>query len=388
MEGKLVFMRKLVIGFVLCLLAFNLNAQQNEQFRYHIFDNYLLNPAYVGSQNYYPILVGRDQRFYGIGNATPQSYYLSLHSKVGEGYLFKKDGKINEFFSQFGNMALGFQFFQYSFDYLNETNVGITYGYHLDMNQNYKRKNPRKLVLALTPRVQALWYNTSKIGLQGEDVTSTDGKYFDPGLGDYRSYRTWIFSSDVAALYQTIHADFGIGALNFVKTKNKLDSETIHLNDSVSIVTKDSLYPTRLLVNAKLKFLDMYTSDKLDVYFIPTVAYLYSTKRRSSEVYVDLMLESTFKKHIAGVRKEILFIGQLGLNINYRNEYSQEVLMQPYVAFDFKNYTITWAHSFMINNELIGSGEARSGDQISILFKLSKDRTVRENKYTSKFTGR
>jgi hypothetical protein len=382
MGDNMIFMRKIITGIILCLVISGVNAQQTYQYRYAIFDNYLLNPGYVGSKDYYPVLVGRDQRFYGLSESSPQTYFLSLHSKVGKGYVFKKDGKINEFFSKFGNLALGLQFTQYQYGPERETNIGMTYGYHLDLKQSYITRNPRKLVLALTPRLQHIWYNRNDLYLvQDESMLYTD---------NLSKYSSWVFSSDVGALYQTVHFDMGFAALNFLQTKNKLESEFVLLptgNDSIpyeSVSTKDLLYPPKLLINGKLKFIDIYTSEKLDLYFIPSFTAFYVPKRNYTEFYLDLMLENTFKKTIAGIRKEIIFTGQVGLNIHHRREYDPMTLFQPYVSFDFKNYAITYAHSFYIGNDLVKEGAAIGGNQISLLFKISRDRIYRESQYKKK----
>ncbi len=388
MGDKPVDMKKILTAILLCFLAFNTNAQQTSQYNYHIFDDYLFNPAYVGTQNYYSVLLGRDQRFYGLTNSSPQTYFLSLHSKVGEGYLFKKDGKINEFFRKFGNVAFGLQFYQYQYGPDRETNIGLTYGYHIDVNQNYKKKNPRKLVLALTPRLQGMWINAKDLHMINANLGDEDpgGIFEDDALGEFSSYRSWFFTSDIGALYQTIHMDAGLGAISFIQTKNKLESEKYYLpNDSLAYNIYDSLYPTKIFANVKLKFLDIYTSDKLDIYFVPTVSALYYTKRNCVEIFADLMMQTTFKKTIAGIRKEIEFEGQLGLNINYRREYTPITLLQPYIALDFKNYTITYAHSFYLENDLIHSGAALGGNQISFLLKINRDRVVREQQYQQKF---
>ncbi|MBP7506535.1 MAG: type IX secretion system membrane protein PorP/SprF [Prolixibacteraceae bacterium] len=381
-------MKKILAAIILCFLAFNINAQQTAQYNYHIFDDYLLNPSYVGTQNYYSVLVGRDQRFYGLTNSSPQTYFLSVHSRVGEGYVFKKDGKINEFFRKFGNVAFGLQFYQYMYGPERETNIGFTYGYHLDLKPNFKRKNPRKLILSLTPRLQGMWVSAKDLHLISNSIGDDDPNkiFYDPALGEYTSYRSWMFTADVAALFQTIHMDAGLGAMNLVQTKNKLESLYYYKpNDSIAYSIYDTLYPMKIYANAKLKFLDIYSSDQLDVYFIPSVAALYYTKRNCMEFFADLMLESTFKKTIAGVRKEIQFVGQLGLNINHRREYTPVTLLQPYFALDFKNYTITYAHSFYLENDLVHSGAAIGGNQITFLFKINRDRVVREQQYQQKF---
>lgn len=381
-------MKKILAGIIFCLLIFKLEAQQTTQYNYHLFDDYLLNPAYVGTQNYYSVLLGRDQRFYGLTNSTPQTYFLSVHSRIGQGYVFKKDGKVNEFFKKFGNAALGFQFYQYVYGPQRETNIGLTYGYHLDLAPNLLNKNPRKLILAFSPRLQGMWYLADDLHLISDALGSEDKTFHDPVLGEYQSFRSWFFTTDVAALYQTVHVDAGAGAINAIQTHNKLDQENYYIADS-SYNTYDTLYPTKFFVNTKLKFLDLYTSDRFDVYFIPTIAVLYYTKRNCTEYFADLMLEGTFKKTIAGVRKEIEFVGQLGLNVNHKREYHPSTLLQPYFTLDFRNYTITYAHSFYLENDLVqASSKIMGGNQISVLFKINRDRTIREGRFSNKFLSK
>lgn len=375
-------MKKIIAGIILCLLVTGLNAQHTYQYRYSIFDNYMMNPAYVGSKDYCPLNIGRDQRFYGL-ESSPQSYFLSINSRIGEGYIFKKDGKINEFFSKFGNTALGMQFSQYVFGPEREMNLGVTYGYHLDLRQSIKTRNPRKMILAVTPRIQYFWYERD-----GFHLVDDESKMYVDAISDTRAL---IFSADVAALYQTVHFDLGGGILNIFQTTNGFESDELFLptdNDSIApemVSTTRLLYPPKVLVNAKLKFIDVYKTSNWDMYFIPSASVIYVPVRNYGDIFVDLMLENTFKKTITGIRKEIIFTGQLGMNLNYRWEYHSMALLQPYVSFDFKNYTITYAHSFHLNSDLTKVSGIFGGNQISILFKLSRDRIYKESLYKKKF---
>lgn len=378
MEGKRNFMKRtIVLSIFVCFMVAEIAAQQTSQYRYHIFDDYLLNPGYVGMKDYYPVLIGRDQRFYGIQGSSPETYYLSIHSRVGEGFIFAKDGKINKFFEEFGSFALGLQLFQYSFGPSRETNIGVTYGYHLDLNQNYKRKNQRKLVLAVTPRLKRLGFNYNDLQLFGGELGGDGQTFYDPQLGELDHMRAWMFTADVGAIYKSVHGEFGFAALDIVQSKNKLESDLLTINDSISYSTYDSLYPSRFLANAKLTFIEMYHSAKLDVTFVPSVAAIYAPKTGASEFYFDLMLESVFKQHVAGVRSEIVMTGQLGLNIHHTRVYEPGTFIQPYVAFDFKNFTVTYAQTINIDNDLANVAGIYSGNQISVLFKISNDRVIR-----------
>ncbi|MFA9389789.1 MAG: type IX secretion system membrane protein PorP/SprF [Prolixibacteraceae bacterium] len=366
--------RTIALYIFLFLMVAQLAAQQNAQYKYHIFDDYLLNPGYVGMQDYYHVLVGRDQRFYGLNESTPQTYFLSLNSRVGEGYIFAKDGKINKFFEDFGNMALGLQLFQYQYSLSTETNIGLTYGYHLNLNQNYKRKNPRKMVLAITPRLKRLGFNYNDIHFYDNGAVSSE--VFNDPVAAIEPIRSWMFTADVGTVYKTVHGEFGLAALDLFQTKDKLESEFLTLNDTVSYSTYDSLYPAKFMVNGKLTYIEMYNSGMFDLAFIPSAVAIFSPKIQGSEFYVDLMMEGKFKQHIAGVRSEVVMVGQLGLNIYHSRIYEPATFIQPYVSFDFRNFTIMYAQTINIDSDLVSTTGISGGGQVSILFKINNDRVL------------
>jgi hypothetical protein len=375
-------MKKALLTILIGFLFAEVFSQQTYQYRYHIFDDYLLNPAYVGTNDYYSIQIGHDQRFRGLSNSTPTTYIASVHSRVGRGYLFAKDGKINKFFGQFGSVALGFQLTQYSYGPERETNIGVTYGYHLDLSPNLMTKSPRKMVFAFTPRLQRLGFDIGSLGLSnintGGDLII--GENVDPIMEDIKRLSSWVFTTDVGALYQTAHVDVGVAGLSIVPYKNNLETDSIYIDDA-SMFTYDSLYSSKFMANFKVKFLTMHESPTFDLDFVPSLAVMYAPKTGHSEYYVDLMLNGFFKKHIAGIRSEILFNGQLGLSVHYVRSYFKDrytKLLNPYVAFDFKNFGITYMQSIYLDNELTSTSGISSGGQISLVLKLGNDRIVRK----------
>ena len=64
-------MKKVLLTILVGFLFAEVFSQQTYQYRYHIFDDYLLNPAYVGTNDYYSIQIAHDQRFRGLSNSTP-----------------------------------------------------------------------------------------------------------------------------------------------------------------------------------------------------------------------------------------------------------------------------------------------------------------------------
>lgn len=379
MAGKNRFMKRALLLFIFCcLLIGELLAQQAMPYRYYIFDDYLLNPAYVGAQNYLSFMVGHDQNFIGLNEGSPQTSIFSIHSRVGNGYFFEKNGKINKFFKKLGNVAFGLQMTQYKYGPSRETNIGLTYGYHLLLDENYKRKSPRKLVLALTPRIQRMGFSYDDLHLVYDALDESEGGFTDGALGNLEKIRSWMFTADVGALYQTVQADVGLSAINLLQTKNRLESDDLVLNDSITLATYDSLYSQRFMFNVRLKFIELYSSKQMDIEFIPTLSALYAPKTNASEFYADLRVESIFKKYIAGVRSEILFKGQIGLNVQHFRNYSATTFLKPYIAFDFKNYEIAYIHHIYLDNDLVNSGASWGGSQISFLIKIGNDRLIRK----------
>jgi len=383
-------MKRALLTLLISFLFYSGFSQQTYQYRYHIFDSYLLNPAYVGSGEYYTIQAGVDQRFWGLSNSSPQTSFITAHSRLGKGYMFAKDGKINKFFGQFGNVALGIQFLQYVYGPNIETNIGLTYGYHLDLTPNLTTKLPRKLVFAFTPRLQRVGFNVNKLHLTGIDglvIENDENDYID--LASIDKISSWFFTSDIGALYQTIHTDIGLGAINFIPYKNNLETDSLYLNEA-TIYTYDSLYASRYFLNFKVKFLNIHESSNLDLNFVPTFSAIYAPKTTHAEFFLDMKLDGYFKKHIAGIRSEIIMNGQLGLNIHYLKSYSENHLnlINPYLVLDFKNYAITYMHSFYINNDLVKAPNISGGSRVGVLFKIGNDRITRKTTSSSPFSKR
>lgn len=74
---------------LLCLvLGLNAKAQQRPQYTQYIFNNYLLNPALSGIENYTDVKIGYRKQWAGLENA-PQTSFVSVNWKLGDDYLWK-----------------------------------------------------------------------------------------------------------------------------------------------------------------------------------------------------------------------------------------------------------------------------------------------------------
>jgi type IX secretion system PorP/SprF family membrane protein len=138
-------MRRIVTGLVVLVYA-HAAAQQQPQYTQYILNQYILNPALTGIENYTDIKVSHRQQWAGLQGA-PATSYLTVHTPIG-----KKDYRTTATsFSVPGENPRGNQYWQ---DYkaaephsgiglqvindrtgpLNELSAYVTYAYHIGIS--------------------------------------------------------------------------------------------------------------------------------------------------------------------------------------------------------------------------------------------------------------
>jgi type IX secretion system PorP/SprF family membrane protein len=80
--------RSLYIFLIIIGVASQSFAQQRPQYTQYLFNNYLLNPALSGIENYVDFKAGFRKQWSGIDNA-PQTSFASAHWNLGSDYLWK-----------------------------------------------------------------------------------------------------------------------------------------------------------------------------------------------------------------------------------------------------------------------------------------------------------
>ncbi|MBF9254511.1 type IX secretion system membrane protein PorP/SprF [Pontibacter sp. 172403-2] len=76
-------MNKLLAFALAFLMAFQVMAQQKPQYSQYTLNNYILNPAISGIEDYADLRMGIRQQWAGLEGA-PQSYYASLHMPINK----------------------------------------------------------------------------------------------------------------------------------------------------------------------------------------------------------------------------------------------------------------------------------------------------------------
>ncbi|RZM27861.1 MAG: type IX secretion system membrane protein PorP/SprF, partial [Pedobacter sp.] len=136
------------IGLVIVFLTAALysHAQQKPQYTQYIFNNYLLNPALSGMENYTDVKLGFRQQWQGITDA-PRTSFVSANWALGDNYLWKnplslpEDGAppmsrnyMQNYMSSPAHHGVGFIAVADKAGPISTINFNLTYAYHLELN--------------------------------------------------------------------------------------------------------------------------------------------------------------------------------------------------------------------------------------------------------------
>src|ERR1700748_3758896 len=79
---KKIFYLLIIIGFIVETAT----AQQKPQYTQYVFNNYLLNPAVAGIENYTDVKAGYRSQWTGLQGA-PVTSYLTINAPLGSNFL-------------------------------------------------------------------------------------------------------------------------------------------------------------------------------------------------------------------------------------------------------------------------------------------------------------
>src|SRR5437762_9595576 len=80
-------MKKILLIITSSVVLSTSFAQQRPHYTQYILNNYILNPALTGIENYTDVKISARDQWVGL-NGAPQTFYLSVHGPIG-----KKDYK-------------------------------------------------------------------------------------------------------------------------------------------------------------------------------------------------------------------------------------------------------------------------------------------------------
>jgi type IX secretion system PorP/SprF family membrane protein len=135
-------MMQLLLG--LCCFA-----QQRPQYTQYVLNNYLLNPALSGIENYVDIKLGYRKQWTGIDNA-PQTSFVTANWNLGSDYLWKtalslpdkgddpmSRNYMQNYTSSPAHHGMGVTAVSDKLGPLSRFDANLTYAYHLQLNNTY-----------------------------------------------------------------------------------------------------------------------------------------------------------------------------------------------------------------------------------------------------------
>ncbi|WP_316798275.1 type IX secretion system membrane protein PorP/SprF [Pedobacter frigidisoli] len=142
-------MKKLILILALSL-SFKGFSQQKPQYTQYIFNQYLLNPALSGIENYMDFKAGYRKQWAGINDA-PQTSFVSAHWALGDNQLWSN--ALTSFPEQTGNPmdrnytqnytsspshhGMGVTAVLDKTGPIKRVDANVTYAYHLQLNNNF-----------------------------------------------------------------------------------------------------------------------------------------------------------------------------------------------------------------------------------------------------------
>lgn len=165
---------KKILPFILLLGFVQLaDAQQRPQYTQYIFNNFILNPAISGIENYIDVKAGYRSQWQGLDGA-PETSYISIHAPLGKNFLYGTSTSVPQsggtnpnsrsyvqtYMASEPHHGIGFHAVSDKAGPISRTDVNATYAYHMGISSNVN------LSLGVAAGVSKIYLDRSKITLE------------------------------------------------------------------------------------------------------------------------------------------------------------------------------------------------------------------------------
>lgn len=138
-----------VFLLISCIISLPVLAQQRPQYTQYIFNNYIINPALTGIENYTDVKLGYRNQWQGLDGA-PKTSYISIHAPLGKNFIngdatsVPESGGSNPMNRSFvqtyrasePHHGIGFHAVTDQAGPLSSMYLNLTYAYHIGINEN------------------------------------------------------------------------------------------------------------------------------------------------------------------------------------------------------------------------------------------------------------
>lgn len=184
---------KKIIALLFIIWSFNVAmAQQRPQYTQYIFNNYLLNPAITGIENYTDVKAGYRNQWQGLTDA-PVTSYISVHAPLGKQFTegsatsFQGEGNnpmsrsyVQTYKASEPHHGVGFHLVSDKTGPFNSTEINLTYAYHLGLAANVN------LAVGVAGGLSRIGLDRSKIILEDpadQAIADNNRTQMQPDLG-------------------------------------------------------------------------------------------------------------------------------------------------------------------------------------------------------------
>ena len=321
--------------FLLTLFLQAALGQQRPHYTQYIMNNYVVNPALSGIENYVDLKMSMRNQWVGIDGA-PQTFYLTAHGPIG-----KTDQKTNatsfsmkgedprgkryweEYTASEPHHGIGMSVVNYRTGYISRYFATATYAYHLALNAK------TNLSAGFGLGISGTTMDRSRIELANA---------FDPVIMN-GSDRYNKVSPDLSAGLWLYHADYFVGfsAQQILPTKFYLHDST--LNKSVDV--------PHLFVTAGYRF---FLTD--DITALPSVMVRYIS---SMPLYTAFNLKLQYQERLwlgGSYRVQEGYAAMAGVNISqtFNISYSYDINNSRYLLGSMQRGTHEIVLGFLLNN--------------------------------------
>jgi len=272
-------MKKLLVFAVLGLVL-TADAQQRPHYTQYILNNYIINPAVAGIENYTDVKVSHRHQWVGLDGA-PVTTYITIHGPLKKSAYERENpttfraagenprGKAywQDYTAADPHHGIGFTMLNDRTGPLNRFSVAATYAYHLGISEK------TSLSAGISAGVQNMTLNASKLNFEFPVDPAVAGSGYLNKLRPDISAGLWMYSANYFV---------GLAAQNILPSKLTFAEDTltvtsegrlvphlflsagyrVFLNDDISFLPSATLryispMPIGVDVNAKVQYQDL-----------------------------------------------------------------------------------------------------------------------------------
>ncbi len=330
-------MRRIAILFSLACFCIwsRASAQQRPHYTQYILNNYIVNPAITGIENYVDLKLSARTQWVGIDGA-PQTFYATIHGPIGKTDLkstatsFDMKGENprgkrywEEYTASEPHHGLGFNIVNYKTGYINRTYAMGTYAYHVALGAK------TNLSAGFGLGVSGTSIDRSKIELASsfDPVIMNSGQEYRK-INPEMSVGLWLYSANYFA---------GISAQQVIPAKFYLSDASLNQSTTVPHLFATAGYRLSLTE---------------DISALPSVMLRYIA---SMPLYTDINLKLQYQDRIwlgGSYRFNEGFAGMMGVNISntFNVSYAYDLSNSKYMLSSMQRGTHEIVLGFLINN--------------------------------------